>query len=119
MTDLPPLNCAGCRKCCQGGNAATLRPERGDDVTRYVTRRGSDGERVLKTRKNGDCIYLGSTGCSIYARRPYECRTLDCRTYFLGLEPDGIALGARLSSPARETVLEGRRRVREMRAAQG
>ena len=34
---------------------------------------------MLDHKSNGDCIYLGDTGCTIHARRPQMCRELDCR----------------------------------------
>jgi Fe-S-cluster containining protein len=37
----------------------------------------------LKRRDNGDCIYLGEAGCTIYDRRPSVCRKFDCRIEFL------------------------------------
>jgi Fe-S-cluster containining protein len=30
---------------------------------------------VLKVKSNGDCIYLGSNGCTVYDKRPEQCRT--------------------------------------------
>lgn len=78
-TELPPLKCGGCRKCCLG-DTITLHP--GDDPTRYKTK-VVDGKRVLAKGKDGNCIYLGVSGCRIYGRQPMECRVFDCRKYAL------------------------------------
>ncbi len=37
----------------------------------------------LAQRENGDCVYLGTDGCTIYERRPSVCRGFDCRAVFL------------------------------------
>ena len=36
--------------------------------------------------KDGNCIYLGETGCSIHSRRPAMCREFDCRRFYLGFK---------------------------------
>lgn len=36
----------------------------------------------LKHQANGDCIYLGDHGCTIYDNRPRVCREFDCRLTF-------------------------------------
>lgn len=78
---LPPLSCGGCKKCCRGDTITLME---GDDPTRYKTRL-VDGRRVLRRRKDGDCIYLGSKGCTIWPGQPRMCRAFDCRTYALGI----------------------------------
>jgi Fe-S-cluster containining protein len=37
----------------------------------------------LNRRDNGECVYLGEEGCTIYQRRPAVCRSFDCRSLFL------------------------------------
>lgn len=34
---------------------------------------------MLAHKDNGDCIYLGDTGCTIHERKPQQCREMDCR----------------------------------------
>lgn len=77
--------CNGCTLCCQG-DALRLLP--GDDASQYQTVPHDTilGELMLDHKPNGDCIYLGATGCTIHARRPQMCREMDCRI-----------IGARLS----------------------
>lgn len=35
----------------------------------------------LKVTAEGDCVYLGEGGCTIYERRPWLCRIFDCREH--------------------------------------
>lgn len=64
-----------------------LHPEQGDDPDRYETQvmpnptRPGEGVVALKQRPNGDCWYLGETGCTIYGWRPFLCRIFDCRRF--------------------------------------
>ena len=78
--------CNGCTLCCRG-DVITLHPERGDDPASYDTQKltipGSGIEvDILKKGPDGNCIYLGEGGCTIYERRPAICRTFDCRDWF-------------------------------------
>lgn len=76
----PPgkVACNGCTKCCHG-DAVRLLP--GDDVSSYQTEQHPRvrSARMLAHKENGDCIYLGDSGCTIHERRPQMCRTMDCR----------------------------------------
>lgn len=77
------LKCNGCRVCCQK-DAIPLRADLGDDLDAYRTEEAQNpqtGETVviLAHAANGDCVYLGTDGCTIYARRPAACRAFDCR----------------------------------------
>ena len=38
---------------------------------------------LLATEANGQCVYLGASGCTIYERRPLLCRSFDCRKHYL------------------------------------
>lgn len=38
------------------------------------------GHRMLAHKPNGECIYLGATGCNIHGNAPQQCRQMDCRT---------------------------------------
>lgn len=42
----------------------------------------------LSQHANGDCVYLGDGGCTIYDRRPVVCRGFDCRRLFLSQSRD-------------------------------
>ena len=79
--------CAGCTHCCQN-ELLLLHPKMGDDAASYetkVVRHPFTGEvaRALKNKPNGDCWYLGETGCTIHGRHPAICREFDCRRMYL------------------------------------
>jgi Fe-S-cluster containining protein len=65
-----------------------LYPERGDNVSSYDTakwyRDGLDKPpiTILDRLPNGDCSYLGESGCTIHDRAPVMCRVYDCREVF-------------------------------------
>lgn len=82
---LPPLNCAGCRKCCLGD---TIKLQPWEDPSRWKTKL-VDGRRVLRKGKDGNCVYLGKQGCRIQGGKPHACRWYDCRVAAqLGVNPD-------------------------------
>lgn len=69
--------CNGCTACCQFGDMPMLQPELWprDQGYKTITR---NGKRYLQLKDNGDCIYLGETGCTIHETRPHACRPFDC-----------------------------------------
>ena len=91
--------CNGCKLCCR--MFTMLRPEKGDDVASYVTaqwyRDGIDKPPVtiLDRQDNGDCHYLGSEGCLIWDRAPFECRQFDCRAIFRNSDRQGRKLAVK------------------------
>jgi Fe-S-cluster containining protein len=65
-----------------------LFPEEGDVPEAYdhVTIETSHGAlKLLRQHVNGDCVYVGEHGCTIYGRAPLVCRRFDCRKYFLSM----------------------------------
>lgn len=70
--------CNGCTLCCQG-DAIRLLP--GDDPTQYETEPHVHyrDQLMLAHKPNGDCVYLGESGCTIHDRSPQMCREMDCR----------------------------------------
>ena len=65
-----------------------LHPEKGDRVSDYQTvpcRNPLTGKpgHMLDHKPNGECIYLGSSGCTIHGRAPLICREFDCRKMYL------------------------------------
>jgi Fe-S-cluster containining protein len=85
------LPCNGCTECCKR-EALFLYPEHGDDVSQYKTR-VIWGRRALRAKANGDCIYLGPKGCTIWRQRPIICREFDCVDF---VRSD---VGIRMASP--------------------
>lgn len=82
LTKRQKVNCDGCTRCCQGFQQIMLQPE--DNPDRYHTTpsvcalTGNPG-LMVQQKPNGDCIYLGTDGCTIYSDAPAICRKFDCR----------------------------------------
>jgi Fe-S-cluster containining protein len=72
---LPPLKCGGCTACCRGDTVA-LCPA--DNPSAYKTK-AEGGRLVLAKGSDGNCVYLGKSGCKIHHRKPFACRMYDCR----------------------------------------
>jgi Fe-S-cluster containining protein len=78
MGDVP---CNGCVECCKGPDRKLVvdiqqgMPHEIVDDCWYA-----DGDFHLGNKPNGDCLYLSDAeGCTIYDKRPVECRKFDCR----------------------------------------
>ena len=115
---LPPLACNGCRKCCEGDEIELLlkgdprlkgRPA--DNPSQFKTRKRADGAIVLARGKDGNCAYLGPTGCTIQARKPRMCRAYDCRLHALAVQKMTPEMQAERMGMA--SVREGFKRLRE------
>lgn len=84
------MPCNGCVACCKR-EAIMLFPERGDKIEDYETvpmwlpnvgKELFGGDRVrLKQKENGECLYLGESGCTIWDKAPVICREFDCRKF--------------------------------------
>jgi Fe-S-cluster containining protein len=92
----PTVPCAGCTACCRNTAPIGIWPEQGDDLAFYrgrgmveavpVSRDGrAVTEYALRRTADGDCAFLGESGCTIYEHRPYQCRTFDCRAFYAAL----------------------------------
>jgi len=99
MLDRATVPCGDCHLCCR--MMTLLRPDKGDDASVYNTaqwyRDGLDKPPVviLDRLPNGDCSYLGSNGCTIHDRAPYECRDYDCRKMFQNSDRPGRKLAVK------------------------
>lgn len=83
---MKPINCNGCTACCKS-DVVELELQNGDDPTLYEhlrMMRTSEGRTIiaLGVKPNGDCAYLGATGCAIQPYKPLVCKRFDCREYF-------------------------------------
>ncbi len=107
MPELPPLNCAGCTKCCQG-DVIWLEP--GDDPARYQLR-AWNGRLALDVKPNGDCVYLGEAGCTIQQDKPQVCKRLDCRTLYTSKTKEQRREHIVKWPAVRAVYAEGRRRM--------
>jgi Fe-S-cluster containining protein len=77
--------CGDCHLCCKS-EVLALMPDEGDDVASYEHEYidlPMARVPVLKHKPNGDCIYLGESGCTIHDRAPVICKIFDCRRWFL------------------------------------
>jgi Fe-S-cluster containining protein len=81
------FRCTRCGHCCTGAPGfvwvgadeiaaiAAYRGESVQEVTAVYTR-PFEGERSLREKANGDCVFFDRTaGCTIYPVRPPQCRT--------------------------------------------
>lgn len=79
---MKPLKCGTCTTCCQWGNDKALRPVLNCIELKQLERVFHEGQFVLAAKDNGDCVYLGDNGCTIYDDRPEQCRNFDCRELY-------------------------------------
>ncbi len=115
--------CNGCTECCRSGQALFLHPGQGDDVETYqtqVTAHPDTGAPIflLATKENGECVYLGPSGCTIYDRRPLLCRSFDCRKHYLILPRQDRDNLVRLGMSSRAVFNAGRLRVKTLSRAE-
>jgi Fe-S-cluster containining protein len=115
MSEVP---CGGCTECCRSNQGLFLHPEQGDDVESYRFRTTADREGnpvfLLATTAAGACVYLGSSGCTIYERRPLLCRSFDCRKHYLILPRQDRDNLVRLGLSSRAVFNAGRARVKTL-----
>jgi hypothetical protein len=118
-TEVP---CGGCTACCRSNQGLFLHPEQGDDVHSYQVQVRADpvsGNPVyLLDTKDGACVYLGASGCTIYDRRPLLCRTFDCRKHYLILPRQDRDNLARLGLSSRVVFNAGRSRLKSLSPAE-
>ncbi len=69
---------------------------------------------LLATDANGQCVYLGASGCTIYDRRPLLCRSFDCRKHYLILPKQDRDNLVRLGLSSRAVLNAGRARVKSL-----
>jgi Fe-S-cluster containining protein len=71
-----------CNRCCRTPNITVEIKEH--EAERYPGAwLDDDGTWRLPKKDNGECAYLVDGKCSIYANRPFTCRTFDCRWHLL------------------------------------
>ena len=70
--------CGTCTACCHG-DAVRLLPH--EDASRWQTEPHPymTGALMLAHKANGDCLYLGDSGCTRQADKPQQCHEMDCR----------------------------------------
>jgi hypothetical protein len=73
---------------------------------------------LLATEANGQCVYLGAAGCTIYDRRPVLCRSFDCREHYLILPRQDRDNLVRLGLSSRAVFNAGRARLKSLSSEQ-
>ncbi len=116
QTEVP---CNTCIECCRSKQALLLHPDQGDDVSSYQVTAAAHPDTgalvyLLATKENGECIYLGPSGCTIYLRRPLLCRTFDCRKHYLILPRQDRDNLVRLGLSSRAVFNAGRARQKSL-----
>lgn len=91
---MAPIGCAGCTACCC---VDRVELQLDDDAGLYQIET-VEGKTVLQHKANGHCIYVDQKhGCTIYAKRPMECRTFNCiAAVRLGIPVDKTIVDAAL-----------------------
>ena len=118
---MTPVPCNGCRACCLN-DALILHPEMGDDPEQYGTDEivnpltGKPALK-LKNKPNGECVYLGKTGCTIYDRRPAICAEFDCAEFVRRTGKKVIALMLRRGLASKTVVKRGKELLARRRFA--
>lgn len=112
------VNCNGCVACCVN-DAIILHPECGDDPANYehvidVTHPFTGKPaKMLDHKPNGDCIYLGDTGCTIYSKRPAICREYSCTSQFLSMTRNERRLLIKKGVMSKDKFAAARARLKE------
>jgi hypothetical protein len=68
----------------------------------------------LLATADGQCVYLGAAGCTIYDRRPLLCRSFDCRKHYLILPRQDRDNLVRLGLSSRAVFNAGRARLKSL-----
>ncbi|CAB4124380.1 Putative zinc- or iron-chelating domain containing protein [uncultured Caudovirales phage] len=79
ISDVP---CGDCVKCCSGLSPYLTEAEFASGKYMYTFYRVGDADKpviAIPRAKDGACMYLVNSRCSIYEDRPYACRQFDCR----------------------------------------
>jgi Fe-S-cluster containining protein len=66
----------------------------------------------LSQHDNGDCVYLGDGGCTIYDRRPAVCRGFDCRRLFMSQSRDERRQWIKDKMVSRDVYAAARKRLK-------
>ena len=102
--------CEDCHLCCR--LMTPIRPEHGDDAAQYQTAvcltPGKAPYVILDRKNNGDCIYLGAHGCTIWDRAPHVCREFDCRNTYKNSDRAGRRLAIKRGDMSKEIFDRGR-----------
>jgi Fe-S-cluster containining protein len=83
MTRASPFSyaCNACNRCCRN-KAVRVNPYEilrlarrlGLSTTEFLDRNTEAGGTVLRSKENGNCVFLGEHGCTVHPDRPLACR---------------------------------------------
>lgn len=113
--------CNGCTLCCRQQDVFLFPDEDANGLAVEVAFtpeimgiKPMRALRLLKTPE-GDCIYLGPAGCTIYDKRPRICRMFDCREHYHLSSATRRVLEARFTPHDRIVAARGRELVERSR----
>lgn len=81
--------CDGCTLCCKG-DAVRILPHEPQDKWQTEPHPYKAGARMIAHKPNGDCFYLGESGCTIQHDKPQQCWEMDCRRVALGIPSKSV-----------------------------
>jgi len=105
--------CGSCNLCCKKARIPILQSY--DDANAYQTE-FLGGVLCLQHKPNGDCIYLGDAGCTIYDKRPAVCRKYSCVTHYKSLTKSQQKEAVRVGLVSEAVLRAGRQRLAEERS---
>ena len=95
-----------------------LQPDKGDDPSQYQTAMCHPGQgrapyMILDRHANGDCVYLGAHGCTIWDRAPVVCREFDCRNTYKNSDRAGRRLAVKRGAMSKAIFDRGRELLKD------
>jgi Fe-S-cluster containining protein len=101
------IDCGNCRKCCKGHQLIALVEE--DNRAEYQCHEFAPGQWAVDRTEDGDCVYLGPQGCTIWGKHPAVCRAFDCVAFVRRMDQGAfVDMGPRLDNAV---IREGRKRL--------
>jgi len=104
---MKPLNCGDCTFCCHDTLVIVMDKEQFPFMEIDTITSGTESHSILKSKPNGDCIYLDKTKsqpCTIYKNRPVMCQVYDCRGFYQSLKKRGRKIPAELEKVAKAAI---------------
>lgn len=107
MSDRSIVPCNGCTACCCGQIVALEPTDRLEDYDAAPGFHPLTGEPawLLKQKANGECIHLGSDGCTVYENAPAVCRSFDCRRHIMRIAATRAQRRALIRESKRDPVI--------------
>lgn len=111
--------CGTCKACCKR-ELLFLHPEMGDNLQDYrchpaINPVTGHAGYALDHNANGDCIYLGEQGCTIWDRAPAICREFDCRDLYKRRRKIARSLNTQSFNDLQPVMRAGKARLKAQR----